>query len=313
MFEFELIDSVFKSLTTSRDDVICGIGDDGAVINVPEGYQLVTSTDTLVLGQHFLPTTSAYDIGYKSIAVNISDMAAMGAKPAWAMLCLTLPEPDQAWLSEFANGMSVLLKQYGIQLVGGDTTKGPLAISIQIMGLVEKGRALTRSGAKPGDHIYVTGTLGLPSLALEHLLAEQPMPNVLAEALWQPKPQVEIGLEISQFATAAIDISDGLSGDLSHILQASQVGAVLYEQHLPIASTVLQSVSKDKAVYMALHGGDEYQLCFTVTPEHPLYPHAQQFGAYIGNISSSSGLFLKEKTSTEPQALSISSFQHFNR
>jgi thiamine-monophosphate kinase len=265
--EFELIENYFSSHKNARSDVIVGIGDDAAIVRVPPEKELVVSTDTLIAGVHFPTETSPEDIGYKALAVNLSDFAAMGAEPAWLTLALTIPTADGEWLKRFSQGLFELIDKYSMQLIGGDTTRGPLSITIQLMGLVSPGRALHREGAMPGDIIYVTGTLGDAGLAL--LEKQHPMNlnatqrSELHTRLNRPTPRIEFGNQLQGIASSAIDLSDGLSGDLQHILNRSHVGATVYVEKLPRSKSVLEAVSTNENIGLALSAGDDYELCFT--------------------------------------------------
>lgn len=279
--EFELIDHFFAQQTQNRSDVMLGIGDDAALLQAPANQLLVTTTDTLISGVHFPIDTSPYDIGYKALAVNLSDLAAMGAEPAWVTLALTLPEANTQWLQEFTRGFFALASRYNVQLVGGDTTRGALSITVQAFGFVPPNRALRRSGAKPGDAIYVTGNLGDAGFALQ-----QKMEPFLVR-LNRPEPRIETGLALRDIATSAIDISDGLVADLGHILKASGVGASLDVPVLPISSELLAAVGLEKAWQLALTAGDDYELCFTAPPDKPI-----DCGTLIGHIEVATGLRL---------------------
>ena len=252
----------------SRADVITGIGDDAAVVSVPDGMQLVVSTDLLVEGVHFPKDTAADAIGYKSLAVNLSDMAAMGANPAWFTLTLSLPDANEPWLTGFCEGLFALAQCYTLQLVGGDTVRGPLAIGIQISGLVPLGQALLRSGAGAGDNIYVTGTLGDAGLALQHQRGKL----ALSDSEWQsthhrlqrPDPRVSVGQALRGIASSAIDISDGLAADLGHILSDSGVGATIQLNDIPTSAVYQQYLELGNDYSLAVTHGDDYELCITV-------------------------------------------------
>jgi thiamine-monophosphate kinase len=269
--EFELIQKFFAAQAVSRDDVVIGIGDDAAVLqSVPE-RQLVVTTDTLVQGVHFLPDADPAALGHKALAVNLSDLAAMGAEPAWFLLNITFPHIDEPWLEKFCEGMFALAREYRIQLVGGNTTRGPLAIAVVAHGFVPDGTAVLRSGAEPGDSIYVTGELGDARLALLHRLGQRKLPPADAETvatrLDRPVPRVREGVLLRRFASSAIDISDGLLADLGHLLEASGTGALVVRDRLPVSDTYrahLDQVGWDAA----LAGGDDYELCFTVPAQH---------------------------------------------
>ncbi|BBB14928.1 thiamine-monophosphate kinase [Candidatus Rickettsiella viridis] len=317
--EFDLIQRFFNQEKNNRADVIHGIGDDAAVLQPPVGQQLVVTTDTLVAGQHFPENTSPFDIGYKSLAVNLSDLAAMGAEPVWILLVLSLPMVDKAWLSEFTQGFFSLMHRFQCQLVGGDLTRGPLSITVQALGLIPNGKALLRSGAQTGDRIYVTGTLGDAGLALADLqnkinvltLAQR---SVVLTHLNRPDPRVAIGLALRDIANSAIDISDGLAADLGHILAASHVGAVVDITKLPISDALL-ALPLEKAQQLALSAGDDYELCFTVPEAHEsalkqaLEKIACPYTA-IGFITKESGLLLQDENGKSFQ-LEKQGFLHF--
>ncbi len=263
MTEFEVIEKFFKQ-TIQRADVVLGSGDDCAIVAVPPQQQLAVTTDTLVSGVHFFENTAAYDIGYKSLAVNLSDLAAMGARPAWVTLALTLPAADEKWLAEFCSGFFALAQRFNLQLIGGDLTRGPLSITVQAQGFLPRGKALTRAGAKPDDLIFVSGTLGDAALALHCLQEKIPVDEFALTRLHRPLPQVELGEKILDHAHAAIDISDGLAADLKHILGKSSVGAIVDVDSLPLSDVMRAAVSPEEAIALALNGGDDYELCFTL-------------------------------------------------
>lgn len=303
MNEFSLIDKFFKPLCRTRDDVLLGIGDDAACLQIAAGMNLLVSTDTLVSQVHFLPEWDAYDIAYRSVMVNVSDLAAMAAQPCWATLALTLSEINDLWLKSFCLGLRDALQQFNMALVGGDTTRGPLAITLTVFGQAPKGQELRRSGAKPGDIICVSGQLGAAALAVKLLDSHEIPPSdkaTLMHALLRPQPRVDLINVLRLNATAAIDISDGLSADLNHICRASGVGACLTQEQIPVAHLVTQYYH-DKAVDLALTGGDDYELCFTV-PEskfaslmHTL-ENAKIICYPIGVIEEQSGLRIKTST-----------------
>ncbi len=297
--EFELITRFFDYASSKQNGVELGIGDDAALVNVPPGQSLVMSMDTLVSGIHFPVDTPADAIAYKALAVNLSDMAAMGAQPNWMLLGLTLPKADEAWLMAFSHGLSRLADEYNVALIGGDTTHGPLTITIQINGLVPQGQALKRSGAQSGDLIIVTGQLGDAGLGLKLELKELELPltsvrrDYFINRLERPTPQVQAGLALRGLASAAIDISDGLLADLGHILEASDVSANINVENLPVAEEV-RALPGDWWS-LPLTSGDDYELCFTVPPEkHALVE--QRLGAIdcachcIGRIEEGRGV-----------------------
>ena len=265
--EFDLIHFLKQQNLVVSPYLELGIGDDAAIQNFPENYSLVTSVDTSIAGVHFPLETSASDIAYKSLAVSLSDIAAMGAEPIGVLLTLTLPEINQSWLEDFACGFFGLAKNYNLPLIGGDTTRGPLSISTIVQGLVPRGQALLRSGARAGDLIYVSGCLGDAGLALQEWQAQRPVKPIVLEALNRPKPRVALGLALRDMASSAIDISDGLAQDLNHILTASQVGAEIYLENLPLSESLLEQRSLQEAQSLALNAGDDYELCFSVDPK----------------------------------------------
>lgn len=269
MDEFSLIEKFFKPLSLKRDDVLLAIGDDAACLHVPEGMNLLVSTDTLVSNIHFLSTWDPYDIACRAVMVNISDLAAMAAKPCWAILALTLPEMDSDWLESFSRGLSDSLKKFDVSLIGGDTTRGPLSITVTVFGQAPYGQEVRRSGAKPGDIICVSGNLGAAALAVKSFDRTDVMPEDKAELmnhLIHPKPRIDLNDFLRHYAHAAVDISDGLSADLNHICVASGVGACLLRESIPI-HPLLNKYCPDKAVDLALTGGDDYELCFTVSAD----------------------------------------------
>jgi len=264
--EFEIIERYFRQIRPLRDDVALGMGDDAALLQVPAGYQLALAVDTLVAGRHFPQCTDAFDIGYKSLAVNLSDLAAMGASPAWATLALTLPEADERWLMAFVEGFFQLATQYRVDLVGGDTTRGPLSITVQLSGLVETGKALRRDSAYPEQKLFVTGTLGDAAYALKQIEAGGRADPDLLRRLNLPEPRVDFGLALADTGAAAIDISDGLLADLGHILCASHCGARLWVDRLP-RSKALRAMPFEDALSCQLQGGDDYELCIALDAE----------------------------------------------
>jgi thiamine-monophosphate kinase len=297
MDEFALINAFFKSISPHRKDVILGIGDDGACLEVPSGKTLVVSTDTLVSGVHFLSSWNPFDIAYRSIMVNVSDIIAMGAQPCWISLALTLPEFDQSWLFNFAQGLKSALEVYDLALIGGDTTKGLLSITITVHGLVDRNHELRRSGAKAGDEIFLSGEIGAAALAIS--LMDTPIPqkdrNIIMEKLLKPVPQLEFINYLYPHATAAIDISDGLAADLNHICQASKVGALLDLSKIPVHPLVYK-YKKESACEFAMQGGDDYVLCFTVAELAKVsflqLIHQANLSCYaVGKIQEKLGLF----------------------
>lgn len=267
--EFALIEHYFAAHALQRPDVVLGIGDDCALLTVPAGRQLAVSIDVLVSGHHFLPDAEPEGVGHKALAVNLSDLAAMGAEPAWATLGLTLPAADSDWLDGFCRGFFALADRHDVALVGGDTTRGPLTIAVQVHGFVEPGRALRRAGACPGDRIFVTGTPGEAGVGLALLQGELTAGGGheawLRQRLERPLPRLAQGRDLIGLASAAIDVSDGLAQDLGHILERSGVGARLDLDRLPVSPALRATLPTSAARIQAiLAGGDDYELCFTV-------------------------------------------------
>lgn len=259
--EFDLIRSHF---TRATPGAVLGVGDDAALLALTPGRQLVVSTDMLVSGRHFFSDADPESLGHKSLAVNLSDLAAMGARPRWALLALALPEADEAWLSAFSRGLYALADAHGVELVGGDTTRGPLNISITVLGEVAPGMALRRDAAQVGDDIWLSGELGGAALALRHLLGGQDLgeyTNPCLERLHRPQPRVDLGLRLAGLAHAAIDLSDGLLADLGHILERSGVGAMIDPASIPHAAAFSRFPELFETGVLA--GGDDYELCFT--------------------------------------------------
>lgn len=306
--EFGLIARFFAQQTLKNPSTQLGIGDDCALLNLPPGYQLAVTTDTMVEGRHFFAGTDPKHLGHKLLAVNLSDLASMGAKPLSVTLALTLPSVDEAWLAAFAQGFLGLANRYYVDLIGGDTTRGPLTLTVQALGLVPQGRALKRSSAKTGDFIYVTGPLGDAGLGLKILQGYRCQnPQQALQRLHCPEPQVAIGLSLIDIANACIDLSDGLAGDLGHILQQSQVGACLDWQALPLSDAVQCYIADTGDYLMPLTAGDDYELCFTVSPEKSRYVPASC--RKIGYIETQAGLRLRK--SGEIQSVEMKGFEHF--
>ncbi|OOF69373.1 thiamine-phosphate kinase [Rodentibacter caecimuris] len=280
--EFDVIRRYFTPFgRITRSDVIVSIGDDCAVTQHLQNQYVATTTDTMVENTHFLPSISASDLAYKAIATNLSDLAAMGANPAWFSLALTLPKIDQRWLSEFSNSLFSVLDQYNVELIGGDTTKGSLyVVTITAQGII-CGQALCRHSANVGDSIYVSGTLGDSAGGLRLLLQNTPeieknVVNLTKEYLIQrhlrPTPRISLGKALAKnhLASAAIDISDGLVADLGHILQRSQCRAVINLDKLPLSQQLVDTFGQGQAECLALSGGEDYELCFTVSEQNQM-------------------------------------------
>ena len=263
MAEFELVDRIRRRAAT-RGDVVLGIGDDAALLRVPADRLLAVATDTLNAGVHFPDGTAPADIGWKALAVNLSDLAAMGAEPAWCTLSLSLPSGDDAWVDGFLDGFLELAALHGVALVGGDTTRGPLSVCVTVHGLVAAGMALRRDGARPGDDIWVSGTLGDAAAALA---LGASAPPALRGRLDRPVPRVSLGAALAGIATAAVDVSDGLFADLGHVCAASGCGAALEVDRLPASAALEAAVDVDARRILQAAGGDDYELCFTADPE----------------------------------------------
>jgi thiamine-monophosphate kinase len=312
--EFELIREFFTR--PSRDaSVHLGVGDDAALIAVPENHELAVTTDTLISGRHFPEDAAAYDIGWKALAVNLSDLAAMSAEARWATLALTLPDSNEAFLREFAAGFFALAAKENISLVGGDTTRGALSITVTAMGIVPSGQAVRRNGARPGDDIYVSGTVGDAGLGLR--VALQQWPDDLSaedeafvlQRLHRPEPRLALAKELRSLASAGLDVSDGLAQDLGHILRASAVGAVLDIDALP-RSAALTGIDAAFADALALTSGDDYELLFTAAPQHREKISAFAFPCTrIGSITSASAFVLRRQG--VPVDMPFAGFQHF--
>ncbi|WP_395341006.1 thiamine-phosphate kinase [Ningiella sp. W23] len=279
MDEFSIIERYFKQANSSRKDVIIGIGDDAAITQVPQGQYLATTTDTLLSGVHFLPDTLPDAIAHKAIAANLSDLAAMGAEPSWISLSVCMPNANDAWLSAFSEKVAQLCDYYSMQLIGGDMVKGPLAVTITAQGFVPPESIITRTGAKPGDWLFLTGTVGDAAAGLAYLqnkiqIAEQSKAQELSQRYFCPTPRVLVGTTLRRLASACIDVSDGLLQDLQHVLDGSSenghgVGAIVHLDRLPISQALGSSIVElEQALAFACTGGDDYELLFTVSEEH---------------------------------------------
>ena len=264
--EIDIIEQLFNRLTPLPPNVVVGMGDDAAVINVPLGHQLVTTIDSLVANVHFFEEVSPLDLGHKALAVNLSDLAAMGAEPNTALLSLTLPEADERWLTRFIAGFFALADYYKVALIGGDLTRGPLNISVVVNGFVPDNQALLQKNAKVGDLIYVTGQLGDAGLAVDAIRQRQTMTveEAILLKLHRPTPRIHEGMALRGLAHAAVDISDGLVSDLKKILRASAVGAVIEVEKIPLSSALEKQCERSQAWQYALTAGDDYELCFTI-------------------------------------------------
>jgi thiamine-monophosphate kinase len=269
MPEFDLIDLLARRAGTARSDVALGIGDDAALLDFARAEQLVACVDTLIAGVHFPPGTAPEDLGWKSLAVNLSDLAAMGAEPRFALLALTLPDDDRAFVHGLARGFDRLARRHGVALVGGDTTRGPLSISVTALGAAPRNAALRRAGAQVGDEIWVSGTLGdaAAGLAVVEGRLDEVAPRdaiALRRRLDRPTPRVALGLALRGIASAAIDVSDGLLADLGHVLASGGVGAQITRERVPVSPSLRRAVANvERRARFALAGGDDYELVFT--------------------------------------------------
>lgn len=308
MNEFDLIRRYFDRAGHDHAQTVLGIGDDAAIIRPGVGQDLVVCTDTLISGRHFPEATAPADIGYKALAVNLSDLAAMGARPRAFLLNLSMPDADARFLEEFADGLFELADAHQVQLLGGDTTRGPLSITITAWGELPQGLALRRSGARPGDLVVCGGVLGGAALALEQ---GANVSAALRRCLDRPEPQLELGQALLTQAHAAIDVSDGLAADLGHLMESSGLAAVIDPDALP-AHPALATLGPDKARELVLSGGDDYVLCFTMSEaqwpafrrQYPALP------APFGRVIEGSGLYLGGAEG-KLEALTPKGYRHF--
>ena len=306
--EFSLIERFFDWPVRHRLNRL-GVGDDCALCTIPEDHELAVTTDTMVAGVHFFDNVPADFLGHKLLAVNLSDLASMGAEPFAVTLALTLPGVDEAWLASFSFGFMRLAKRFSVDLIGGDTTAGPLTLTLQAMGIVPKDQALRRDGARPGDLIYVTGSLGDGALGLKILNGFQSSdPESVLRNFHCPEPRIKEGLALRGLATACIDVSDGLASDLGHILEKSAVGATINYSNIPISRALEEYIEQTGDWRLPLTGGDEYQLCFTVPPgiKHLLSIDCTK----IGQIESEPGLRLQKQGLSE--SFQEKGFEHFS-
>lgn len=292
--EFDLIRRFF---TRATPGAVLGVGDDAALLHVQSGMELAVSTDMLVSGTHFFPDTDPFLLGYKALAVNLSDMAAMAAQPRWATLALSLPKVDEIWLKKFSAGLFALADRHHVELIGGDTTRGPLNLCVTIMGEVPHGAALRRSGAQVGDDVWVSGVLGDAALALAHIQGHMHLASkdfaACTLALHQPVPRVALGLALRGVAHCAIDISDGLLADLGHILECSNVGAEIAFAALPASNAMQLYLEQPLGKHCVLAGGDDYELCFTVSVAHR--SEVEKIAVSLGLLLTRIGTITAEK------------------
>ncbi|MGB0833683.1 MAG: thiamine-phosphate kinase [Psychrobium sp.] len=316
--EFELIQRYFTERQTKRRDVIKSIGDDCALVQANPEQLLAVSTDTLVSGVHFFEDIPAHALGFKALAANLSDLAAMGANPAWVSLALTLPQIDEAWVSDFSDGFFKAADYYGIELIGGDMSKGPLSVTITVQGQVNKDQQMLRSNARIGDWICVTGNLGDSALGLQALLGNVQLSESDSTAAvkkhYYPTPRLLAGHALRTIASSAIDISDGLVSDLGHIAKQSGCMAVVDVDALPLSELLTNNVSSDEALRLALSGGEDYELCFTVSPAalgsvESALMHTNTPFACIGQMQSGEGVnFQRDNQTLDHQ---FKGFEHF--
>lgn len=315
MSEFDLIRKHFTRPTKHTN---LGIGDDAALISISPGMELAISADMLVAGTHFFADVDPCKLGWKSLAVNLSDMAAMGAKPKWATLSVSLPENNTTWLGLFSQGFFSCAEAFNVDLIGGDTTRGPLNISVQIMGEVPIGQAIKRSGAQVGDDIWVSGKLGCAALALAHLQRKEQIANSLThhlQALHSPQPRVALGLALRGLASSCLDISDGLISDLGHITAASHVGAEIYLETIPTSTYIKKHLKTPSFQHYVLAGGDDYELCFTASPQHAtgILTAAKNINVpivKIGKVTAEKGITVLD--AGNPIQLVQTGYNHFN-
>lgn len=311
--EFSLIRRFFTRQEVKNSSTCLGIGDDCALLSIPDGYQLAVTTDTMVENVHFFAGADPEQLGHKLLAVNLSDLAGMGAKPLSVTLALTLPGVDEQWLTAFAKGFLALAQRYSVDLIGGDTTSGPLTLTVQAMGLVPRGKALMRSTAQPGDLVFMTGFLGDAGLGLKIKQGYHcANPDAALTRFNRPDPRIDAGLVLRDIASACIDVSDGLAGDLGHILEQSNVGACLDWEALPLSEAVRTYIQDTGDWLMPLTAGDDYELCFTVSQEKaPVFEAYCEFPCKkIGVIESEPGLRLNK--SGNIQALQVKAYEHFS-
>jgi len=329
--ESELIDRFFRKLGARRADVVLGIGDDAALLTVAADCELVLTTDALVQEVHFLPGAPARSLGHRALAVNLSDIAAMGASPSWMLLSLQLPQADEPWLEGFCAGMAALAQEHQVALVGGNLSRGALAITVELAGQVPRGQGLRRDGARPGDWLYVSGTPGDAAAGRErlhdHPSTSDPAAVVLVRRFQFPQPRVALGQALRGLASACIDVSDGLYVDATRLLQASGCTAAIEIERLPV-SAELTRIAATEAPRLALYGGEDYELCFTAAPERAaaVAAAAMRAGERVSCIGVLDGddahvpgpahaplPALRLKSSNADAVMPTASFDHFRR
>jgi thiamine-monophosphate kinase len=316
--EFDLIERYFRNCGARRTDVRLGVGDDAAILECPAGAELVAAIDSLVDGVHFPHGSPSASIGHRALAVNLSDLAAMGARPAWALLALTLPQAEESWLSEFAAGMAALARAHEVAIVGGDTTCGPLCVTVQVLGHVPRSCALLRSGGRAGDALFVSGTPGdaAAGLAIEQgrLAAVGETAAYLRERFLYPTPRLALGECLRRYASACIDLSDGLLGDAAKLARASGCGVEIEYEKLPLSAALVRTLGPERAHELALVGGDDYELLFSVRPAQigkllaELPPERWGY-ARIGTLRENSGADVLRDGAV--MSFSHSGFDHF--
>ena len=318
--EFAIISRFFSDLAGESGAIDVGVGDDCALLKIPPGQRLAMSIDTVVEGRHFPASAAVEDIAYRAVAVAASDLAAMGATPLAATLALALPGADESWLQQFSRGLRAALGAFDLSLIGGDTTRGPLTITVQVHGLLPDDRALLRSGAKPGDRVFVSGNLGDAAAALAMFAGELDVDPSQREYLYRrfyrPSPRLDLGCALLPVAASAIDISDGLLADLGHILECSGVGARVYVDRLPLSGALQSHSDRRSVVQWALTGGDDYELCFTVAEDcvsrlEAIAAQCDVSLTEIGEIVAGAGLQCLDADG-EPVALETAGYQHFS-
>lgn len=321
MAEFSIIERFCSNLGVQHGDTNLTIGDDAAVITVPKGMELAISADTMVEGVHFFPNMDPALLAHKILAVNLSDMAAMGAEPKWATLALTLPQIDEAWLSDFSSSINRVATAYNVQIIGGDTTQGPLNLCLNIMGVLPAGQRLTRAGANLNDELYVSNNLGDAALALAGIKGELEITDdeltSLKIALETPVPQVTLGQSLLKVATSCLDVSDGLLADLAHIAKQSDVSFEVDVEKLPLSQEYQKYVAQGGDFDLALTGGDDYQLAFTVSPESQA--DIQQLSTKLNTPLTKIGKVVEAKSDSivafldgKPYAVKREGYEHFS-